>query len=131
MLLVYISADRLVSIKIPNRKKFLRNNKNQFIFISFLSLFVFIYYIPIITGVDLVVYNLNGSLETCYFIDNHYKMTISFMNLIVQVIVPFSLTTITSISLIVIIFDFFHEKALKILNNEIYILTIKLNVRGI
>lgn len=100
MLLVYISVDKLITIKYPTRRKYLKNKKYQLIFVFFVSFFNFIYYVPSIIGIDLV--NYNGS-NTCTYISYDFQNIISFMDLFNRAILPFILMTTFSIALILVV----------------------------
>ena len=47
MLLVYISIDRYVSIKIPALRFFMRKRNNQLIYFIFIFMFNLVYYLPV------------------------------------------------------------------------------------
>ncbi len=47
MLLVYISIDRYVSIKIPSFRFFMRKRNNQLIYFIFIFMFNLLYYLPV------------------------------------------------------------------------------------
>lgn len=101
--LVYISIERFISIGYPTKRKYLQNKRNQLIFVLVVCSYNFIYYIPTITGMDLMVYSANDSL-VCNYKTYEYQTLLSYMDLINRVFLPFLLMTIFSIALIIIIF---------------------------
>lgn len=104
MLLVYISLDRFISIKYLSRRKYLKNNKIQLIFIFALIVFNFIFYIPTIIGTGIVQYNENETIQ-CNYINTDYQLIISFMDLFNRAIFPFILMISLSLALIITIFN--------------------------
>ena len=96
MLLVYISIDRYVSIKIPSIRYFLRKRNNQLIFYIFKLMFDFIYYLPVVYNVTLI--RTNETL-ICTFNDQYSQILISYMDLANLLIFPSTLILIFSILL--------------------------------
>jgi hypothetical protein len=96
MLLVYISIDRYVSIKISTLRFFLRKRNNQLIY--FISVFMFnlLYYLPVAYN-----YTLNTFNDTlvCQFANQYSQDLISYMDLANRVILPSILIMIFSILL--------------------------------
>ncbi len=85
MLLVYISIDRYVSIKMPAQRFFMRKRNNQFIYFIFIFMFNLIYYLPVAYN-----YSLTETNETlsCDFIDENSQKLISYMDFSNLIIMP-------------------------------------------
>jgi hypothetical protein len=96
MLLVYISIDRYVSIKMPAQRFFMRKRNNQFIYFIFIFMFNLIYYLPV--SYDYVLTETNGTLD-CFFTDKYSQELISYMDLANRVIMPAILVLMFSILL--------------------------------
>lgn len=103
MLLVYISVERLVSIKKPAIKFIFRKEKVQLVY--FLIVFVFnaVYYLPIAFYSDLPSsFNesfLNSSENQCSFINEITQEILSILDAINLIIVPFTCMLVCSILL--------------------------------
>jgi len=85
MLLVYISIDRYVSIKMPAYRFFMRKRNNQLIYFIFIYMFNLLYYLP-------VVYNFsqtetNGTIS-CDFNNQYSADLISYMDFFNLIILP-------------------------------------------
>ena len=96
MLLVYISIDRYVSIKMPAQRFFMRKRNNQFIYFIFIFMFNLIYYLPV--SYDYVLTETNRTLD-CFFTNQYSQELISYMDLANRVIMPAFLIMIFSILL--------------------------------
>jgi hypothetical protein len=96
MLLVYISIDRYVSIKIPSIRYFMRKRNNQLIFYIFKLMFDFIYYLPVVYNFTLI--RTNETL-ICTFKDQYSQQLIFYMDLANLLIFPSILILIFSILL--------------------------------
>jgi len=97
MLLVYISIDRYVSIKIPSFRFFMRKRNNQLIFFIFKFMFNLIYYLPVVYNSTLVI--ITNETLTCSFRDQYAQDLISYMDLANLIIFPSTLILIFSILL--------------------------------
>jgi hypothetical protein len=96
MLLVYISIDRYVSIKIPSFRYFMRKRNNQLIFYIMKLMFNLIYYLPAVYNVKLI--RTNETL-ICTFNDQYSQQLLSYMDLANLLIFPSTLILIFSILL--------------------------------
>ncbi len=93
MLLVYISIDRYVSIKIPALRFFMRKRNNQLIFFIFVFMFNLVYYLPVIYGYTVI--QTNDTL-ICLFNSQYSTELLSYMDLANHVILPSILILIFS-----------------------------------
>jgi hypothetical protein len=96
MLLVYISIDRYVSIKIPSFRYFMRKRNNQLIFYIMKLMFNLIYYLPVVYNYTLI--RTNETL-ICTFNDQYSQQLLSYMDLANLLIFPSTLILIFSILL--------------------------------
>ena len=86
LLLVYISIDRYVSIKMPALRFFMRKRNNQLIYFIFIFMFNLMYYLPVAYNYSLIA--INDTL-VCSFNNNQYsKDLISYMDLTNRNILP-------------------------------------------
>jgi hypothetical protein len=85
MLLVYISIDRYVSIKMPAQRFFMRKRNNQFIYFMFIFMFNLVYYLPVAYNYSLI--ETNETLS-CDFIDENSQKLISYMDFANLIIMP-------------------------------------------
>jgi len=96
MLLVYISIDRYVSIKVPAKRYFLRKRNNQLIYFIFIIMFNLLYYLPVAYDYTLTTTN---DTSICDF-DSEYKQNlISYMDFVNLIIIPSFLIILFSILL--------------------------------
>jgi hypothetical protein len=93
MLLVYISIDRYISIKIPALRFFMRKRNNQLIFFIFVFMFNLVYYLPVIYGYTVI--QTNDTL-ICLFNSQYSTELLSYMDLANHVILPSILILIFS-----------------------------------
>jgi hypothetical protein len=93
MLLVFISIDRYVSIKLPAQRYFMRKRNNQLIYFIFIFMFNLIFYLPV--SYSYVLVTTNGTSE-CIFYDQYSQDLISYMDLGNRVILPSILILISS-----------------------------------
>lgn len=101
-LLVYISIDRLIAIRFTSKRQFIRSLKNQFIFVFLTLIFNSIFYIPSITGID-VLYIENQTF-ICSFTSYDYQNVLTFMDLVNRCFFPFISMSLFSSMLVVFIF---------------------------
>lgn len=113
MILVFISVDRLVSIKYPLKIDFFRKTKTTLGFFILINVYNLLYYLPIAFYYDVQSYiplNANkSSNETqlayfCNFIDEKSQLILGWMDLTNRVLVPFKLMIILSSILVFYIF---------------------------
>lgn len=102
-LIVYISVDRWISIKYPARRFFMRNQMNQFIWFLIVVVALQIYYLPVPLFFDLA--EVSPANETslaefqCYYSTEWSGLLISYMDLVIRVIAPFSFMLLMSVLL--------------------------------
>ncbi len=82
MLLVYISIDRYVSIKIPALRFFMRKRNNQLIYFIFIFMFNLLFYLPVVFNYSVI--ETNDTLA-CAFNNQYSQNLISYMDLINRV----------------------------------------------
>ena len=108
-LLVYISIERLISIKYTKWKSFLRNRLNQLIYFILVLFCAFVVYIPIFFYSEIFQELKNSTNNSynlvCTFNSIEGQLVISITDLIIRVVLPFFLMLISSIVLIVSIFS--------------------------
>lgn len=112
MLIFYISVERLISLKYPAKCFILRNRKNQLIYLFIIVTFNFIYYVPMAIDYDL------DENKTCTFSSNSTEDILLTLDLINLIIVPFVLTTSSSVCLIYSIFKLRKKIMDNFLQNE-------------
>ena len=96
LLLVYISIDRYIAIKIPAFRFFMRKRNNQLIYFIFILMFNLVYYLPVTYNYSLIA--SNNSLN-CDLNNQYSTELISYMDLGNRVILPSVLILISSILL--------------------------------
>lgn len=101
MLLVYISIDRLISIKFPEHRFILRNNKTQILYLLFIITFNFIYYFPFALVLNVFT---RGEYAICSIGNDYFDSVLLIMDLLNRVCVPFTLMSFSSVLLVVTIF---------------------------
>lgn len=104
MLLVYISLERLISIKYPHKRFILRKPNNQFIYLICIFVFNMVYYSPFLFYFNFSIQKSSSNRSECNFADSKSIRTFSYMDLTNRVLMPCLLTTFTSILLILTIF---------------------------
>lgn len=124
MLLVYLSIDRLISIKYPSKKFFFRKYKTQLVYFLLIVAFNLIFYIPIIFYVKIHESPIENSTEIyyfCNFLDDLETQTIILLvDLIVRIVIPFLLMILCSILLIVTIV----KSRAKVLTNNVQLIKV-------
>jgi hypothetical protein len=85
MLLVYISIDRYVSIKIPSLRFFMRKRNNQLIYFIFIFMFNLLYYLPV--SYNFTLKRTNDTL-TCNYAYEYSHDLITYMDLGNRVVLP-------------------------------------------
>ena len=104
-LLVYISLEKFISIKI-HKNKFLKQKRVQNIFYLILAVYSIVYYSPIYFFFDIQTFGENKTDEykLCQFKNSDYQMIGSWMDLINRVLLPFIFMVFFSVLLIYLIF---------------------------
>lgn len=108
LILIYISAEKLVSIKYPARKDFFRHPRIQFIYLLIVIAYNSVYYLPILFFFKLKPLNeerytnlTNQSEIVCDFQNDNQRNTLTYMDMSNRVIMPFVLMSILSFILLV------------------------------
>ena len=118
MLLVYILAERFLSIKYPVESNLLRNKNIQLIFLVVTIIFNMIYYLIVPFSYDVITYEYDISFNTttshfnpnktidigCYFVNASKKRIISNLVIIHKIFLPVGLMILFSVLLIHSIF---------------------------
>jgi hypothetical protein len=101
MLLVYISIDRYVSIKVPALRYFLRKRNNQLIYFIFIFMLNLLYYLPVAYDYTLTTTNDTSynNVSVCDFNSEYSQNLISFMDFVNLIIIPSFLIVLFSILL--------------------------------
>jgi len=98
-LVVFISIDRYISIKYPARRFIMRNRSNQFIWYLFVVISLQIYYLPVPFFYEIIELTNQTNINYCSFKNASSGLLISYMDLAIRVIVPFSLMLFMSMIL--------------------------------
>jgi hypothetical protein len=125
MLIVYISLDRYVSLKIPAKRFLLRKRNNQFIYFMFIFMFNLLFYLPVAYDYELKQDLNNNTILICDFTSHFAQDLISYMDLANRVVLPSILILIFSILLGIevikskkrILSNFQHEENVYYFNN--------------
>ena len=96
MLLVYISIDRYVSMKMPALRFFMRKRNNQLIYFIFIFMFNLLFYLPVVFNYTVI--ETNDTLA-CDFKNQYSQNLISYMDLVNRVVLQSILIMIFSILL--------------------------------
>ena len=114
-LLIYISIDKVIAIKYPSKRFFLRNKKNQFIYLIILIAFNSVFYLPIAYYFKIHDENLNETNGTIYcdFVNSDMRQLINLMDTGNRIVLPFLLMTACSLRLLVSII----RMRIRIINN--------------
>jgi len=99
--LVYISAEKFISIAYHSKRFLFKKKKNQIIFLIILFAFNFVLHINIPFSFDIVTFK---NISICDFVDDESQVIVSFMDFVNFVLVPFILMILFSSLLIVSIF---------------------------
>ena len=113
MLLIYISVERLISIKYPARQFFLKKNKNILIFCFLVTIFNMLFYVEAIYFFNIETLFLNttalsnqtNSFETCTIRDAHHVHILSYIYLVESTLVPYVLMIICTSFMCYVIFS--------------------------
>ena len=101
-LTVYISIDRYISIQHPAWRFTMRKNNVQIIYFMFTLITHLLFYIPVILYLDIknsFEDSFNQTDYMCDFVDTHAVNLISYMDLAMRVIIPFSIMFVFSLLL--------------------------------
>lgn len=115
MLLVYISCEKLTSIKYPSKSDLLRKNKFQMMYFMVITIFNLILYLPVFYNSDKITffYHSTESNETsdsisrnrtlCTFSNADFLQNLSFIDLLNRALIPFVLMIVFTSLLILTI----------------------------
>lgn len=103
MLLVYISVEKVISIKHPAKKYILRSNKTQLAFFLCVLAYNAVFYVPTAYyfTVTTTTSKTNETIKLCEFNSDHNRRLINFLDIANRVIVPFILKSACSIILMI------------------------------
>ena len=110
MMIVYISAEKLVSIRYPAKRFLLRKKKSQIIYFIIIIIFYALINIPSLFYYEIKtneILNLNQTIatyKTCTYKDSFSQQLLSLVYLFTKVLIPFSLMTTCSVFLIISVF---------------------------
>ena len=115
MLLVYISVEKLISIKFTRKRHFLRSHNTQLVYFISVTAFSCLFYLPVAFFYDIATYTVsfdnnstnstkNTTVTMCSFVDLSSQTIVSIMDLVNRVLVPFFLMTTFTILLLQTIF---------------------------
>ncbi len=121
-LLLYISVDRLVSVKYPAHKRFLRKEKVQLMFLFGILGLNLVLYSPLLFLDE--IYYRNNSVFGCNFIDIDTQNLILLAGLVNRIIIPFVLMIICSVLLTYTVF-----RSRRNFSNRINLITLKKDVK--
>ncbi len=118
MLLVFISIEKLISIRFQKKKMILRKYTVQLFYFLSIMLFSSLFYLPVYHVYELSSHlvsqntsnlsnssNLTISVKMCSFIKEEFQEIVSYMDFIVRVIIPFFLMSLFTLLLIITIFN--------------------------
>lgn len=100
MLLVYISFEKVISIKFPAKIFKLRNQENQFVFFLIVIAFNAVCYIPILFSFKIQeIVSKNQTVLICDFIDDERRLILNHFDSTNRVYMPFVLIMLCSLFL--------------------------------
>jgi len=101
-ILVYILIERVVSLKWPSERFFMRKTTTQVVYFCVISLFNLIYYIPVPVFYDIQYDNSSDSIAkaACAFTEPVAQTILSWMDLGNRILVPYIIMTACSLLLI-------------------------------
>ena len=102
LILVYISVDRLISLRYPARRGMLRNTRVQLVFLTCVVVFNLVFYIPVYfdAGIKLLTDN-SSNVTILNKICGSSSDYILLMDAVNRIVIPFFLMTCCSVLLIV------------------------------
>ena len=103
-ILIYISVDKVISIKYPSKRFFLRKTTNQFIYLLVIIVYNSFFYVPVSYYFNIIkTYSneTNRTITTCDYIDAEKRQLINYMDTGNRIILPVLIITICSITLFV------------------------------
>ncbi len=111
-LLVFVSFDKLVSIRIPARKELLRNATCQRFYLLFIFVFNMIYYLPfayfsVLTDTEVRLANENRTvvIRSCSFVNSGAQRLLSLMDIVNRALIPFTLMSLFTLLIIQTVFE--------------------------
>ena len=107
MLVVYISVEKLISIKYPAKRFMLRKKDKQLLYLLIIIAFNFILFSPVPFFLENKISfsnTTNRTTQVCSFKDNFAQTLIQSLYFVNKIIIPFCLMTACSILLIISVF---------------------------
>ena len=101
--MLYISIERLISIKFPSHRFVLRENDNQLTFFILLTGTILLVYIPIPMFNDILheTSNLtNKTKSVCDFISAKSRLVLNYFDIVLRIIIPALIMLLCSCSLV-------------------------------
>ena len=111
-LLVFVSFDKLVSIKTPARKDILRKTKCQRLYLLVIFVFNMIYYLPfayfsVLTDSEMRLVDQNRTVivRSCSFVNSRAQRLLSLMDIVNRALIPFTLMSLFTLLIIQTVFE--------------------------
>jgi len=107
MLLIYISIEKLISIKYPTKKFLMRKKKWQFRFTLFMIIAGLITFLPsfFFSGIITTTSSNNLTSTLCTFKSAFGQQVVSITNLVIRVFIAYGVMTLCSVLLLISIFQ--------------------------
>ena len=132
MILLYISVEKLVSIKYPSKVYLFRRANVQLICLVFIIAFNSVYYLPVVYHTELTITKINDTNSSniqCGFKDLESKIVSAYLDIFDRIIIPVILIALCSMVLLVSVFRIkttiaksLQSKNFKSMNEDIRIL---------
>ena len=100
--LVYISVEKFISIAYPNKRLILKKKNIQIYYFVSLCVFNIFYHLNVLISYDTVT--ISNTTTICFFNNDENQLTVTLMDLIDFILIPFILMIIFSTLLIITIF---------------------------
>lgn len=100
-LIIYISFEKVISIRYPSKRYLFRNKNNQLIYLLIIIAYNSLYYLPVAYYFTIASSNETNSTPTCDYVSPYTRQLINYMDTANRIIVPFLVITGCSISLLV------------------------------
>ena len=120
MLLIYISIEKLVSIKYPTKKFLMRKKKWQFGFTLLMLTAGLVAFLPTFfyTGIVTTTSSNNQTLTTCSFKSAFGQQVVTITNLLIRVLIAYDVMTLCSVLLLISIFQMSRRIVQNFLSNS-------------
>ena len=103
-LLCFISIDRYISLKWAHMKNVLKNKRNQLIYFCLVFILSHVAFSPVLFYFDIVNADTNGTSYSCQTATGQSGYIVSYMDLAVRVIVPFTTMGVFTVLVILLLF---------------------------